>query len=664
MNEFFTLAIGLGVVAIFFVVPLILLIRVSGLCRGMEDLQRRLIRMEGRMAKEPGKPAPPAASVPAVAASAAEADVKPAPAPQPPSAPPQPRAEPERLAVPETQPARTATAAPSEPNAVERAVAQAWNWFTIGEAYRKPGESWEYAAATHWLLRAGILIVLAGVAFFLKYSIERGLMGPLGRVALSLAAGVALIVSGLRLLFKKYHLLGQGLAGTGFVTLYFAFYAASILYHLMPLPAAFGLMACVTAAAGTLAVLYQSLGIALLGVVGGYATPLMLGGSSANPLFFYAYVLALGVGVLGISWARRWPVLNGLGMLAAYGLSFLFCSRHAAADDLFRDLLFTSGVHLLYLLSVIVLHLRTQRKTGAFEWTALSLNAATYWTWAFLLFKPVYGREGAGLVALAVATVYVALAYACIRRAVLDRAALTLFVAFAAVFLAMSPVFMLTSHWLTFAWCLQALAMLWIAQRAGQPFLAKAAVALFALACARGLFFDLNRFYHALRPWRLAGTAFWRAAGLRALLCGVLPVTLTAAWRLARGYRHAAKVTGLVLLQVWLLLTLEAGLLARVFAPGFRGGAVTLVWTLFAFALLFAGIRLRGSWLRWCGLALFALAVTKLLASDLDGLATLYRIIAFLSTGVLLVLGSFVYLTYKNLFETGERAVPDKREVP
>jgi uncharacterized membrane protein len=646
-DDLLGLMIGLGIIAILFVIPVILLVRVSSLCRGVKELQRRLIRLEGRL-DEPAKPAAPAPAEPIRQAA-------PEPGPVPAAAPP-PIPQPSRVA-----PARSADSAPpQERSAAGRIVARAWNWLILGEAYRKPGESWEYAAATHWLLRAGILIVLAGVAFFLKYSIEKGLMGPLGRVALCLAAGVALIVLGLRLLFKRYHLLGQGLAGAGFVMLYFAFYAASILYRLMPQPAAFALMACVTAAAGTLAVLYRSLGIALLGVVGGYATPLMMGGASANPLFFYAYVLALGVGVLGISWVRRWPVLNGLGMLAAYGLSFLFCSRHTEAGRLFHDLLFTSGIHLLYLLSVVALHLRAQRKTGAFEWTALSLNAVLYWTWAFLLFKPVFGRTGTGLVALAVAAVYVALVYACIRRTVLDRAALALFVAFAAVFLAMSPVFMLTAQWLTFAWCLQALAMLWIARRIGQPFLAKAAVALFALASARGLFVDLQCFYDTLRPWSLTGAAFWKAAGLRALLCGVLPVTLTVAWRLARTHRHAAKMLGLVLLQAWLLLTLEAGLLARVFAPGFRGGAVTLAWTLFAFALVFAGIRLRGRWLRWCGLALFALAVAKLLFLDLVGLATLYRIIAFVSTGVLLVLGSFVYLTYKPLFETDGHADPDR----
>ena len=162
---------------------------------------------------------------------------------------------------------------------------------------------------------------------------------------------------------------------------------------------------------------------------------------------------------------------------------------------------------------------------------------------------------------------------------------------------------------------------------------------------------DLERLYHDQRPWLLKGAAFWQAAGLRAVAYGALPATLLAAVRIKRPHALAAKVLGLVLVQVWLYLTLEAGVIARVYLPGFREGAVTLVWTLFAFALLFAGIRARGKWLRWCGLALFALAVCKLLGSDLDGLDTLYRIVAFISVGVLLVLGSFVYLKYRNLFE-------------
>jgi len=245
----------------------------------------------------------------------------------------------------------------------------------------------------------------------------------------------------------------------------------------------------------------------------------------------------------------------------------------------------------------------------------------------------------------------VALVYVCLKRALFDKALVMLFVGLAAVFLAMSPMLMLSGEWLTMAWCLQALAMLWLSRRTGQAFLGQAAGVLFAVACVRGMAWDLESLYDDGRPWMLKGAAFWSAAGLRLVGYGALPASLLAAWRLVRAHKHAAKIMGLVLVQLWLYLTLETGVIARAYAPHFRECAVTLAWTLFAFALLFTGVRLRGKWLRWCGLGLFALAVGKLLLSDLDGLDTLYRIVAFISVGVLLVLGSFVYLKYKNLFE-------------
>jgi uncharacterized membrane protein len=634
MKEMFSGWVALSVLGALFVVPVLVLMRLSGISRGIEELQQRLRNLERALAKRTGEggekaPAPVAPSP----AAAVCREVRPPVVQQPPPI------------------HFDAEAASAEPTAFERAICKAWNWLVIGEEFRKPGESWEYAVATNWLLRVGIVAVLAGVAFFLKYSIEKGLMGPLGRVALSLLAGVGLIVLGVRLLFKKYHLLGQGLAGAGFVVLYFAFYAASGMYHLLPNLAAFALMVCVTVSAGVLSVYYQSVLIALLGVVGGYATPIMMGDSSGHALFFYGYVLMLSGGVLGISLVRRWPLLNVLGMLASYGLAFLYCERHHASSQLLKDLIFLSAVHLLYLFSVIVLHLRKRFKTGVFEWSAIFLNAGIYWTWAFLLFKPAFGKEETGLVSLAVSAAYVALVYACLKREVLDQAVVSLFIGLAAVFLAMSPALMLTGDWLTMAWCLQALAMLGLSQRTGQKFLGYAAAVLFVLACVHGMAVDLERMYEQLRPWTLKEAEFWKAAGLRLLTYGVLPATLTAAWRIVRTHRQAAKVLGLVLVQVWLYLTLETGVIARVYAPGFRGGAVTLVWTLFALALLFAGIRVHGKWLRWCGLMLFALAVGKLLVSDLDGLDTLFRIVAFISVGVLLVLGSFVYLKFKNQFE-------------
>ncbi|MFA6632056.1 MAG: hypothetical protein WCU90_07135, partial [Kiritimatiellia bacterium] len=82
MNEILVVMIGLSVIAILFVIPVILLVRVSGLCRGMEELQRQLARLDRRL-NEPAKLAPPAAAAPRAAEPVSAAEPKPAPVPTP-----------------------------------------------------------------------------------------------------------------------------------------------------------------------------------------------------------------------------------------------------------------------------------------------------------------------------------------------------------------------------------------------------------------------------------------------------------------------------------------------------------------------------------------------------------------------------------------------------
>ena len=79
-------------------------------------------------------------------------------------------------------------------------------------------------------------------------------------------------------------------------------------------------MGLVTLLAAGIAVRFDSMLVAVLGVLGGYGTPLMLSTGEVNFFGLNAYVLVLGVGVLAMCYWKTRPLVNLLSFLCTYGL--------------------------------------------------------------------------------------------------------------------------------------------------------------------------------------------------------------------------------------------------------------------------------------------------------------------------------------------------------
>src|SRR5439155_422052 len=99
-----------------------------------------------------------------------------------------------------------------------------------------------------------------------------------------------------------------------------------------PAGVSMGLMALITVCSGALAVRFNALLVAILGILGGYGTPVMLSTGVINFPGLFAYELLLGCGVLGVSYYKKWHLLNYLSFVCNYVLFFGAMTTYQVED--------------------------------------------------------------------------------------------------------------------------------------------------------------------------------------------------------------------------------------------------------------------------------------------------------------------------------------------
>lgn len=497
-----------------------------------------------------------------------------------------------------------------------------------------------------WFAWAGILLAVFAVAFALKYAFDKDWISPGVRVALGALAGLALLGVGERLRRRGLRFYAYILSGGGTLILYLSVYAAYTFYQLLPQPIAFLLMTLVTACAVLLAVRLDALPVAVLGLVGGFLTPVLISTGQDNQVALFTYVSLLDAGVLAVAYFKRWRSLDFLSFAATVSMTLGWALKYYNSGKLWTTLFFVSVFFVLYSLLSVFHNVLPRRRSRWFDVSLLSANATAYFTFSYALLSSAgYEHIAPATQALVVAAFFAALFYAARGRTPADRLLTYAYVGAAVTFFTAAVAIQLELQWVTIVWAVEGLMLTWVGLRSGEAAARRAALFVYAVALVHWLAFDAPA-YAFDAPALAAGMGgdFVPVFNARALSCLALVSALAgSAWLyrghvgevegergLSEGERAAAvglytlAANGLALTLLTLDLSdyfgrrkeLSEGL-ARERAEGARQFSLTALWSIYGAGLVAYGVRRHLRAARYAGLALLVAATLKVLVIDL-----------------------------------------------
>jgi uncharacterized membrane protein len=375
--------------------------------------------------------------------------------PMPPPIAPEPARE---KPVFEPVPSRAAPAAEPVFPPPETPVQPALDWL-------EPVRRWVFGGNT--IVKVGVAILFIGLAFLAKFASEHVRIPIELRLTLIALAAIALLVFGWRLRHRRRGY-AEVLQGGAVGVLYLTLFAAFKLYGVLAVGPVFVLMVAVAALSAALAVLQNARALAVVGALGGFATPLLVSTGQGNYVALFTYYLVLDLGIAAVAWYRTWRALNLIGFTATFlvatGWGVLqYRPEHYPASQGFLIAFF------LLFVAIMLMPIRVGAPEG-------QTNRADRWVTGSLLFGlPTvtfalqYGlvREmdyGVALSALVLAGFYVGLAWWARRRselAVAFEAAL----AIATVFLTLVIPFALDARSTSGAWALEGAGLVWLGFR-------------------------------------------------------------------------------------------------------------------------------------------------------------------------------------------------------
>ncbi|WP_176842388.1 DUF2339 domain-containing protein [Chitinophaga filiformis] len=327
--------------------------------------------------------------------------------------------------------------------------------------------------------KIGIAILVIGIGFFLKYAIDKNWINEIGRTFIGIVCGGILIGLAHRLR-KTFTAFSSVLVGGGVAVLYFSITIAFQQYHLISQTLAFIMMVLITAFTVVLSLSYDRKELAVLAILGGFSSPLLVSTGAGNAAVLFTYILILNVGMLILAYYKKWNIVNIISYIATvilFGtwLSYNISQKEGKAVPYGTALIFATLFYVVFFLMNVVNNLRQRIDFKVIEIMMLLSNTFLYYAAGMVILAHI-GKAGVpefdsdagryqGLFTACMAVFNFIFAYALYRIQRADRNLVYLLIGLTLSFLSLTAPVQLNGNHITLFWAAESVLLLWLYQR-------------------------------------------------------------------------------------------------------------------------------------------------------------------------------------------------------
>ncbi|TVQ15843.1 MAG: DUF2339 domain-containing protein [Balneolaceae bacterium] len=499
----------------------------------------------------------------------------------------------------------------------------------------------EWLTTENLINKVGIGLLLFGVAFLFKYSIDQGWLIPQVRLLFGLLLGIMLLYGGTRT-YHDRRTFSLALLGGAIATFYITGFASFQIFELTSYSVTFSFMVAVTLLAFFLSLKQKDAVLSVIGTIGGLMTPFVFFTETGSLIWLVVYTILIIAGTSAIYYVKGWRSVLWVTVVAG-SLVYLLGAEMAGKPSLNPTIAGTrflqAGILLSWILLGVMPVFREQFRISSPAGpdipgkTGPSVTEAHLHVLTVLMPLITLGLSAAiwsfsqatwGWIFFGASAVYALLALVLYRPA--DNASLWYVHALTGILLFTVGLFLvLKGHWLFFLLAAEAVVLHLAGTRFRFNSLKYTAHTLFGIV-ALWLFIRLEN--------QAGELPFFNPKALSDL--GVLAMAVIVSLRFtsvqARNVYLFAAHIALLMLTYRELAVLEHGL-----------AFISLAWGAYAIGILITGLQMRNTLVRQAGLGTLLLVVAKLFLIDLATVDAIWRILLFLGFGGILLLLSYFF---------------------